>query len=91
MVPIRTSVLVKQKNVRTIKLDVVYSPAYLQGMRFKNIYTRLGAIHCALIIQFYGTDTDLGQPLQTTLEYMSMDLGLSKCLFQYDYKIYSYN
>ena len=60
MAPILNSVLATMKIVRTITRDVLYGPVHLQGMSLKNLYTQLGVIHCAFMVQFYGIDTDLG-------------------------------
>ena len=86
MAPILISVLAKMKIVSTIKRDVIYGPVHLQGMGFKMLNTQLGANHCTLLVQFYGTDTDLGRLLQTSLEFMTMELGRPNDPFHYDYK-----
>ena len=67
MAPAIRHVLAKMKIVKTIKSKVIYGPTYIQGMGLKNIYTLLSAVHLAVIIQFYDTDTDLGQLLQNSL------------------------
>ena len=87
--PIIKSVLAKMQIVSTIKRHVLYGPIHLQGMGFKNLYTLLGAIHCSILVQFYNSDTDLGKLLQTSLECLTMELGLSESTFHYDYTKYS--
>ena len=65
-----------------------YTVLQYQGMGLKNVYTLMGAIHCAVIVQFFRTNTDLGHLLQTLYECMSMELGVPDCSFGYDYKRY---
>jgi len=74
-------VLAKLKIVKTIKRKLIYGPTYIQGMGLKNLYTLLGAVHLALIIKFYDTDTDLGQLLKNSLEYLMMELGMPDKFF----------
>lgn len=88
--PILTSVLAKMNIVGTIKRDVIYGPIHMQGMGLQKLYTLLGVIHCSLMIQFYSIETHLGQLLQTSLECMTMELGLPNDPFHYDCKNYSY-
>ena len=40
------------KIVTTIKQKVIYGPIHLQGMDIKNLYTLLGAIHIAMMVNF---------------------------------------
>ena len=89
MAPIVVNVLNKIKVVSTIKHDVLYGPTTFQGMGFRNLYTTMGAIHCALMVQFFRTDTDLGHLLQTSYECLSMELELPDGPFYYDYKRYA--
>ena len=62
----------------------------MQGMGLNNVYTLLGAIHLALIIQVCNTNTDLGQLLQNLLECLMMELGVPNNHFEYDCKKYSH-
>ena len=89
MAPVIKSVLEKKQIVCTIKRHVLYGPVHLQGMRFKNVYTLLGAAHCSILVQFYNSATDLVKLLQTSLECLTMELGLPESAFHYDYKKYS--
>ena len=75
MAPIIKNVLAKLQIVSTIKRDVIYGPIHLQGMGLKNLYTQLGAMHISLLLQFYGSDTDLGRMIQNTMECITMELG----------------
>ena len=88
MAPIVTNVFNKHKIVITIKRDVLYGPTTFQGMGLRTLYTLMGAIYCALMVQFFRTNTDLGHLLQTSYEILSMELGLPDCPFHYDYKRY---
>ena len=60
MAPDICHVLSKLKIVKKIKRKVIYGPTYMQGMGIKSLYTLLGAVYLALIVQLYDTDTDLG-------------------------------
>lgn len=81
MAPAISHVLYKLKLVKKMKRKVIYSPLYLQGMGLTNIYTLMGSIHLATIVQFYDTNTDLGHLLQTSLECLMMELGIPKKTF----------
>ena len=83
------SVLAKMKVVSIIKRHVLYGQIHIQGMGSKNLYTLLGEIHCSILVQFYNSATDLGKLLQTSLECLTMELGLSESAFHYDYTKYS--
>ena len=50
----------------------------------------MGAIHLAIIINFYDTNIDLGHLLQKSLEWLMMELGMPNNHFEYKYKKYSY-
>ena len=89
MAPAIGHVLSKLTIVKTIKRKVIYGSTFMQGLGIKNLYTLLGAVHLALIVHFYDTDTDLGQLLQNSLECLMMELGLPKNPFEYDYKKYA--
>ena len=76
MAPILTKLLAKLKVIRHIKRDVIYGPVHLQGIGFKDIYTLLRETHLALLTQFYKTDNDLRRLMETSVDCLSMDLGL---------------
>lgn len=89
-IQIQMSDLSKIKNVRTLRQGVTYGPMiYLQCMRFKNEYGLIGDSRLTLMIELYDTDTDLGNLLQASLEYVSMELGSTQLPFHYDYEYYS--
>ena len=89
MSPILKNVLNKLQIVITIKRDVSYVPTAFQGMELHNVYTLMGAIHCAMTVNFFRTNIDLGHLLKMSYDCMSMELGLPHCPFQYDYQRYS--
>ena len=89
MAPILKNVLNKLQIVTTLKREVLYVPTTFQGMGLRNLYTLMGAIYCAIMVQFFRTDTELGHLLQTSYELMSMELGLPHYPFAYEYKLYS--
>ena len=89
MAPILKNVLNKLQIVTTIKRDVLYGPTTFQVMGLCNLYTLMGVIHCALMVHFFRTDTDLDNLLQTSYECMSMELGLPDCPFAYNYERYA--
>ena len=89
MAPILKNVLNKLQIFTTIKRDVLYGPTTFQGIGLRNLYTLMGALHCALMVQFFRTKTDLGHLLQTSYECMSMELGLPDCPFSHDYERYA--
>ena len=49
----------------------------------------IGHIPCALMMQFFRKNNDLGHLLQTSYMCMSIELGLSDCPFSYDYERYA--
>ena len=87
MAPLK-HILAKLQVVRSIKRDVIYGPIHLQGMGMKNLYTPVGAMYLSLLLQFYDTDTDLGKLLQTSLEYLTIEIGLQVCSFTMNYEKY---
>ena len=89
MAPILKNVINKLQIITTVKRDVLYGPTTFQGMSLRNLYTLMGEIHCALMVQFFMTETDLGHLLQTSYECMSMELGLPDCPFSYNYECYT--
>ena len=78
MVPVVTNILLKLQVMRRIKRNVVAGSVHSQGMDFKNIYTTMEATHPSLLITFYDTDTNIEHLLQTSLDYLAMDMGLLK-------------
>ena len=60
MYPILKNMLNKLQIVSTNKRDVLNGSTTFQGMGLRNLYTLMGAINCALIVQFLRTRTDLG-------------------------------
>ena len=84
MVLIIKNVLSKLQVMRYIKRDVIYGPVYLQVMRYKNLYTLLGATHLSLVAQFFNTDTDLGRLIEAYLECLTVELGLTRCHLSYN-------
>jgi len=89
MEPIIKSVLAKLQIVGTIKHDVIYGSMHIQCIGFKNLYTILGIVHYSLLVQFYNSDTDLGELLQTSLECITMELTMPEIVFHYDFEKYS--
>ena len=83
MVPILWDMLPNMQIMR--KHDVLYGPVYLQGMGLTHLHILFGTTHCALLIQFYNTDNDLGRFLKQSLECLTMDLVLPKYPFTYNY------
>ena len=86
MAPTISHVLAKLKIVKKIKRKITYGPTYIQGLGLNNLYTVLVAVHLVLMIKFYDTDTDLGQLLQNSLEYLMVELVMPNNPFEYDYK-----
>ena len=76
MAPILKSMLNKLQIVTTIKRDVLYGSTTFQEMGLRDLYTLMGSIHCALMVQFFRTNTDLGHLLHTSYKYIIMELGI---------------
>ena len=87
MKPLLHSVLGKAKIVRTIKRAVLYGPQLRQGFGLTNLYVYQGCAQIVQLIQFFGTNTELGKVHNITLQHLMMELGVPGIPFQQDYKV----
>ena len=62
-----------------------YLPHYYGGMELNSLPIKTTAALINSLLQHYGTKTNLGLYLTASIDNLQLELGVSRCLFEYDY------
>ena len=84
MAPVLMQGLSKSGINRTMKRDIVYAPLKAQGFGLHFPYTTQGINHLEVMLTDGGTSTITGQLLETTLQALTLELGLPGEVFSHD-------